>query len=196
MAGGIKTKAQDDTVVHVTPALPTLLGAQKELLDETIQERLTNTSPELTKTEGKRATDVMNTIEKIGGEVQEQANALTPGDAVSIEIIYDRIGFVSKEKAGSQDRSFEVYDEFYQGLKVRIKAEKEGTTYHFRWGLDNVAFKEIKAGNVSHLSIKDLPSATKIYLQYAVTPPMGKNAIVSVNDTELEWSSSIFGITK
>jgi len=195
MAGGVITQLAVDPVIHVDAGLTTVLGEQKVLLDATIKARLTNSSKDLTLTEGLQSTDVMNTVELIGAQVQAQANALTPGNAVAIGIIYARIGFDMKGKAGGQDRGFEVYETFYKGVKIRIKAEKAGTTYNFRWSIDGITFKEILAGNVSHLSITDLPASTKIWFQYAITSPMGKNAIVSA-DAELEWSDPISGTTK
>lgn len=190
-ARSIHDNAGADPDVTIPLPTVTLLDGQITDLSDTVTLRLTNKSKALTTQEGRQATAVILTLTKIARTVEEQANAINPGDVARATLAIQRIGFSIKRPAFLPGRTFEIYQVEIGGAKVRVKRDVNVYLHHWRYSPDGVTWVRLPDTKMVSIYLFGLPLGKDAYFQHAFTLKADSAPNFDLNNLELEWSDSI-----
>jgi hypothetical protein len=193
-ARSIHDNAGADPGVSIDPAVVTQLDGEIILLSATVTLRETNKSKALTKLEGNQATDVILTLTKIANSVQEQANAIIPGNTARATLAIFRIGFLTKIITSLAGRTFEIFKTAVGAVSIRVKKNKLVNLYHWRYSYDGITWFRLPDTTVVSIYVYGFSSAKIVFFQSAQTLKGGGVPQINIDDLEPDWSDSISAV--
>ena len=191
----IANELPTDADVPVSGSPVTMLVFNKQIADvqNIIIVRQNSSSKTLTSDQHSKVSMLINSTESIAHYVEITLNNKYAGVVDKITTIINRIGYEVRQQGAHGTRIFEVVETAQGSATLRVPSAGLGAVYFWRWSGDGKTWSPLRATHETTIVINALPSAVKIYFEFAEILPAGKGKkrIIQANNDELEWSDPI-----